>query len=64
MEVRLLKHWNGFRPGKILCEAPDGMAGVLVKRGMAEPVAAEPKQAAAENPAPPKKRKAPKAAAN
>jgi len=41
MQVRLLKHWNGYRPGTILAKAGDGMANVLVKRGLAEPVEAE-----------------------
>lgn len=76
MEVRLLKHWNGYAPGKILCAAQDGMANVLVKRGMAEevtdgakaatekPSAVETGQAAAGNPVSSKKRKASKAASN
>ena len=42
MEVRLLKHWKGWKPGKVFCEMPRGAGEVLIKRGSAEEVKSEP----------------------
>lgn len=37
MHVRLLKHWNGYKPQRIFADMPDGQANVLIRRGLAEP---------------------------
>lgn len=36
MRVRLIKPWNGRRPGTILAEIPDGVGNVLLRRQIAE----------------------------
>lgn len=36
MRVRLIKHWKGYKPGRVFCEMGDGAANLLIKRGMAE----------------------------
>ena len=38
MEVRLLRHWRGWKPGKVFCDMGDGAANQLIKRGAAEEV--------------------------
>lgn len=35
MKIRLLKHWNGYKPGKLF-DMPDGQANLLLRRGVAE----------------------------
>jgi hypothetical protein len=35
MLIRLVKHWNGFKPGRRF-EMADGAANVLIKRGFAK----------------------------
>lgn len=35
MFVRLVRHWNGYKPGRVF-NMPDGSANVLLKRGVAE----------------------------
>lgn len=35
MEVRLIKHWGGWKPGRVFCGMPDGQARELIKRGSA-----------------------------
>ena len=48
MFVRLLKHWNGHKPGRVFADMPDGSANALIHRGLAEAVedtAAEPQDA-------------------
>ena len=41
MYVRLLKHWNGYKPGRVF-NMPDGAANTLLKRGVAERQSDEP----------------------
>jgi hypothetical protein len=38
MIVRLLKHWNGRKPGHVFSAMAAGAARVLVRRGLAEEV--------------------------
>jgi hypothetical protein len=36
MHVRLLRHWQGHKPGRVFAEMPDGAANCLIRRGIAE----------------------------
>lgn len=38
MQIRILKFWNWHREGTVLESVPDGMANVLIRRGIAEQV--------------------------
>ena len=42
MRVQLVKHWGGWKPGRVFCEMPVGQAQILVKRGFAVEQTAEP----------------------
>ena len=37
MKLRLKKHWLGNKPGRIV-DVGDGVANVLIRRGIAEPI--------------------------
>ena len=43
MMVRLLKPWKARRVGTILADCPDGVANMIIKRGLAEMVTTEVK---------------------
>lgn len=43
MRVKLVKRWNGFRSG-LVKDIPDGAANLLIKRGIAERIDAEPRK--------------------
>lgn len=49
MKVRVLKGFNGYRPGQVFDWA-DGMARILVARGMAEQIAEQPVERAMNEP--------------
>lgn len=34
MRIELIRHWQGYKPGRVLA-APDGMANLLIRRGIA-----------------------------
>lgn len=38
MHVRLTRHWAGFKPQRVFCGMPDGVAHALIRRHLAEPV--------------------------
>lgn len=40
MKIRVLKNFNGYKPGQVF-EWADGMARIMVARGMIEPVREE-----------------------
>lgn len=41
MQVRLLKHWNGYKPGTQFAAMPSGAGRLLIHRGVAVEVQAE-----------------------
>lgn len=53
MFVRLLRDWRGYRLGRLL-DVTDGVAGVLIRRGLAAQAGGAP-ATAPEKPAPAKK---------
>lgn len=55
MIVRLLKPWKGRRVGSILAECPDGVANMLLKRGLVEAVQPPPPEPKPEEPRPERK---------
>lgn len=42
MKIRFLRGWRNYEPGKVLEEFHDGMADLLIIRGIVEEVKAEP----------------------
>jgi hypothetical protein len=53
VQVRLLKHWRGWKPNQVFYEMPEGQARVLLKRGVAvehSPEASDDKQKKAAGP--------------
>lgn len=48
MMVRLLQHWKGWKPGRILADMPDGQANLLIRRKVAAIVEPEPEVQQAE----------------
>jgi len=45
MRVRVLKPWRGRKPGAIMPEVPDGVAELLICRGVVERCVEEPEDA-------------------
>jgi hypothetical protein len=41
MHVRLIRHWNGWAPGREFDSMPDGQANLLIRRGTAEAVSVD-----------------------
>ena len=46
MIVRLLKPWQWRKVGTVLSDCPDGVANILIRRGVAEPVKSAKKEKA------------------
>jgi hypothetical protein len=41
MHVRLTRHWAGFKPQRVFCAMPDGVANALIRRRLAEEITAQ-----------------------